>query len=442
MVRSYDGIVLEIIVFHTTPNKAMSIHINLTPEAETERRRAAYRNRIASLLTCLLTVGLGAAALYFSVIMLEEEQLTSFVVYYDPADDAPPSTVPKVTKLTSRPASPTSSVTPNVIVSTSAGAVAMADVEVPISDDNFNTGVVIKTGMGEALPSDFSDVSEGLGIVKGGGSTLEGTFYDLKLTKSGSKTDLASWNEKGEPSAHAGKVTKVLSEFITKDWSPTVLAKYYRSPTKLYAGSFYLPSCDAAYAPVAYKCADHVKPQAWVAIYKGKVQAPKSGKFRFVGTGDDVLAVRFNRKTALEAGWCIPSRNDNTIGSPLNAHGKKYYEEVTRREENPVTYYQYPETPKWNHELGGLTAGDVFEVKEGKVYPIEILISEIPGGAFGFALLIEDMTDPTDKKASNGSPILQLFRTNFQEPTKASLEAVLKTPEKDYKNGRPTTGTA
>ena len=413
----------------------MSIHINMTPEAEAELRKTALRNRLASMLICLLCVGLGAAALYFSVIMLEGEKLTSFIGYVAPADDAPPSATPKVTKLTSRPASPTNSVAPNVIVSTSAGAVAMADVDVPVSEVNFGTGAEIELGMGAALASDIGDTGEGLGSSKAGGSTIEGTFYDLKLTKSGSKTDLASWNEKGEPSAHAGKVTQVLNDFVTKDWAPAVFAKYYRSRTKLYAGSFYLPSCNASYAPVAYKCADRVKPQAWVAIYKGKVQAPKSGKFRFVGTGDDVLAVRFNRKTVLESGWCIPSRNNNTIGSPLNEHGKKYYEEVTKREENPITYYQYPETPKWNHELGGLTAGDVFEVKEGKVYPIEILISEIPGGAFGFALLIQDMTDPTDKKASNGSPILQLFRTNFQEPTKASLEAALKTPETNYMMG-------
>lgn len=413
----------------------MSIHMNLSPEAEAELRNTALRNRLASLLICLLCLGLGAAALYFSVIMLEGEKLTSFVGYVAPADDAPPSTTPKVTKLTSRPSSPTNSVAPNVIVSTSAGAVAMADVDVPVSDVSFGTGAEIEMGMGASLGSDIGDGGEGLGSSKGGGSTIEGTFYDLKLTKSGSKTDLASWNEKGEPSAHAGKVTKILNEFITKDWSPTVLAKYYRSRTKLYAGSFYLPSCNASYAPVAYKCADRVKPQAWVAIYKGKVQAPKSGKFRFVGTGDDVLAVRFNRKTVLEVGWCIPSRNNHTIGSIMNEAGKKYYDEITKREENPVTYYQYPEIGKWNRELGGLTAGDVFEVKEGKVYPIEILISEIPGGAFGFALLIEDLTDPTDKKASNGSPILQLFRTNFVEPTKATLEAALKTPEKDYRMG-------
>lgn len=414
----------------------MSIHINMTPEAEAELRKTALRNRISSLLVCLLCVGLGGMALYFSVIMLEGEKLTSFIGYVAPSEDAPPSTTPKVQQLSARPASPASSVAPNVIVSTSASAVAMADVDVPVAEVDFGTGADIEMGMGASLGTDIGEGGEGLGSSRAGGSTIEGTFYDLKQTPSGAKTDLATWNAQGEPNTNMGKVINVLREFMDKDWSPTVLAKYYRSRTRLYAGSFYLPSCDASYAPVAYKCADRVKPKAWVALYKGKVVAPKTGKFRFVGTGDDVLLVRFNRKTVLEAGWSNPSvSNNGTIGSIANDAGRKHYEEITKRKENPVTFYEYPEIGKWNRELGGLKAGDEFEVKEGKTYPIEILISEIPGGAFGFALLIQDLTDPPTQKASNGSPILQLFRTNFQEPTKKSLQEALKTPEKNYMMG-------
>lgn len=45
----------------------------------------------------------------------------------------------------------------------------------------------------------------------------------------------------------------------------------------------------------------------FVLIYQGKVKAPFSGKFRFVGTGDDVLLVRWNRKLVLEGGYMLPT---------------------------------------------------------------------------------------------------------------------------------------
>ncbi len=423
----------------------MSLHINLTPEAEQEWRRSARRNRLASVFICLLTVALGAVALSLSIILLKQEPNGGFIIYTPPATDAPTRETPRQ-RPSPRPApTPAPSIAPNLIISAEVSSTNLNVVDSPITSPTIGTQIGIDAGAG-LLPTMSMTSYSVLGDLESldpdsptsdnrGGSALEGLFYDLKQTPSGAKTDVASWNAQNEPTVHMSKAVGILHEFIEKDWSPKVLAKYYRSRTKLYAGCFYLPSCDASYAPVAYRCADRVAPKAWVAVYRGKVRAPKSGKFRFVGTGDDVLAVRFNRKTVLEAGWCIPSRNDGTIGSIMNEAGKKYHDEITRREENPVTYYQYPEIPKWNRELGGLTAGDVFEVKEGNTYPIEILISEVPGGAFGFALLIQDLTDPTEKKASNGAPILQLFRTNFYEPTKANIESALKTPEKDYRMG-------
>ena len=62
---------------------------------------------------------------------------------------------------------------------------------------------------------------------------------------------------------------------------------------------------------------------------------------------------------------------------------------------------------KWNGELGGLVAGDTFSVREGEAYDIEIAISEIPGGFFGFVLFIEDVTDGKNSSAKQ----YDLFRT-------------------------------
>lgn len=426
-------------------SSTMSLHINLTPEAEAELRRSSLRSRLASLLTCLACVGLGATALYLSVVLLESEPNAHFIGIIN-LDDGPPSpTPPKLRHLSPRhAATPAPAIAPNLLVSTESGSIPLTTVDLPATDAVTTIGTNLDSVGQEGSSLAFNLPGEGGAILgdtetrddsPNGGSTLEGVFYDLKQTRSGAKTEMASWNAQGEPTTDTGKVTAVLREFLDKNWSPNVLSRFYRPSTRLHAGCFYLPSCNAAYAPVAYRCSSRVKPKAWVALYKGKVKAPASGKFRFVGTGDDMLAVRFNKKTVLEAGWCIPSQGSSTIGSLTNDAGRQYHRTITTREKNPVTFYPYDETPKWNRELGGLKAGEIFEVTEGSIYPVEILISEIPGGAFGFALMIQNMSEPGGKKTSSGSPLLQLFRTNFVAPTRRNLEASLKTPEANYLMG-------
>ena len=54
-------------------------------------------------------------------------------------------------------------------------------------------------------------------------------------------------------------------------------------------------------------------------------------------------------------------------------------------------------------------------MQKGKTYPIEILISEVPGGYFGFAVLIQQK----EGTAYDNSK-LDLFRTNFSTPPSAS----------------------
>lgn len=426
----------------------MSLHINLTPEAEAELRRSALRSRLASLLTCLACVALGGAALYFSVVLLESEPNAHFLGIVQPQEDSATPDTPKLRQLPPRHSAASSpAIAPNLLVATEPADIAMTPPEIPVADAEWSTGTnldnvgmdstprFVGPGSGGTILGDIESDDGPSSDSPSGGSALEGVFYDLKQTRSGAKTSMATWNAQGEPATDMGQVAALLREFLAKDWSPSVLAPFYRPRTKLHAGCFYLPSCDASYAPVAYRCADRVKPRAWAALYKGKVRAPKSGKFRFVGTGDDVLAVRFNKKTVLEAGWCLPSQGSGTLGSLTNEAGRQYHKEITTRAKDPVSFFQYAETPKWNRELGGLKTGDVFEVREGGIYPIEILISEIPGGAFGFVLLIQDMSDPGTKKASNGAPLLPIFRTNFALPTRRDLESALKTPEKNYMSG-------
>ena len=398
----------------------MALHIEMSPEAEAELRKSATRNKVTSAALALLLISLAATVLYFAVKIIVKTVEPSFISFTPPEDNAPPTNKPTTQELSSSSSSPSSDVAPAMIVADAPANVAMAPVEMDSAD--FGEAADFGIGMGAGgLGEGLGDGGSGLGSSKGGGSALEGTFYDLKQTKSGSPTGIIK--ESG-PNSEI-KQFEVLHDFMKGGWRESTLAKYWQSPTKLYATNFYLPVCEDRYAPVAYQCEDRVKPARWVAVYRGRVQAPVTGKFRFVGTGDDILAVRFNNKLVLEAGYRIATRFDKSKPGAMRVSGgdlKAYAEEIKSGKDKEHKGYEFittAETPKWNSEVGGLTAGAVFEVKQGQNYPIEVLIAE-QGGSFGFVLLIQNVTDGT------GGKNFDLFRTNFAEPDKAELEKMLQ----------------
>ena len=408
----------------------MALHIQMSEEAEAELRKSAMVNQLSSIAASLVFMVLGGLILYFSVILIAGESPVEFLAYSPPVEDAPPTDKPVTPELSQKQQTPSSDVAPSLIVANAPAAVAMAHVEMDTADleesSDFGIGLDIG-GLGDGLGSGGS----GLGSGQKGGSALEGTFYDLKQTKSGSPSDHASKQNGGAVlKPVTAKVHETLSHYI-KNWNASVLSKFYSPKTKLYASNFMMPSCSAGYAPLAYKCQDRVAPSAWVAVYRGRVRAPKSGTFRFVGTGDDFIGVRFNNKTVLEAGWAIPSAYNKdrpgecgTMGAMTSAAGKKYREAIAAGKDRDHAQYEFMNLPgidKWNRELGGLTAGTPFKVEEGKDYPIEIVVSEIPGGAFGFCLLIQDVSTPELKAKKQ----LDLFRTNFSEPNQAEISKMI-----------------
>lgn len=404
----------------------MALHIQMSEEAEAELRKTALRNKISSTLACLFFVLLGGGILYFAATYIAGNDNPTFIVYQPMAEDGPPTNNPVTDQLSARSSPASAQVAPSVIVAQNATNAAMAPVVMNMAD-GLSMEASFDVGLGEGLDlgSGLGDDGNGLGSGKSGGSALEGTFYDLKLTRNGAATPLA--NPKG--GIHEPLFIEAVSEFL-KNWSEAALNKYYKSPRKLYASNFYLPAAMAEYAPIAYECKEKCKPSGWIAIYRGRVKAPKTGTFRFVGTGDDFLAVRFNRKTVLEAGYRIPSMWDKA--NPRAYHvssagnGKAYRAEIKAGKDKKHPGYDFIQVPGmtiWNNEVGGLTAGIEFDVKEGKTYPIEIAISEIPGGLFGFVVFIQEKTGdkfPTDPKT------LDIFRTNFSLPNKAEITKLLR----------------
>lgn len=415
----------------------MSLHIQMSEEAEAELRRTARRNQLSSLAASLMLILIGGGTLFFTALVIATEQPAEFIAYVAPTDNAAPSNSPTQQDLTSKATTPSSNVSPSVIVAVGAASpVAMAPVDIDMSTEDMGLSVDIDMGfdanMGEAL----GDGGSGLGSSSANGSALEGTFYDMKQTKNGAMTGLSTKGDKGDWNLNRERYSETLCSFV-RTWSPATFSKFYQSPTKLYASNFYLPSCDASYAPIAYQCQKKVEPSCWAAVYRGKVRAPKSGKFRFVGTGDELVCVRFNRKMVLEAGWCIPSTYEKGQGQATGVRGakntpagKEYHQAIKDGKERGHRGYviaPYDGVDQWNRELGGLTAGEPFVVKEGETYPIEILVSEGPGGFFGFALLVDEYDeDKGEWKFGKRGVRLDLFRTNFSEPNKEEILKMLR----------------
>ncbi len=404
----------------------MALHIQMSEEAEKELKKSALRNQLSSIFASLAVMILGGGALFFAVILIVQEAPAVFVSYVPPTENLPPSATPTTAELTSKASTPSNTVSPTVIVSTGAAPVQMAAVEIEAADIEVDSGLDIDMGMDSNLGDGLGDGGSGLGSGTAGGSALVGTFYDLKLTRSGAKSPF--FPKEGNPPYHENPgIAKVFHDFV-RSWSPAVLERYWKSPTQLYASSWYMPHCSAEYAPLAFQC-DPKKnlASAFAVVYRGKVRAPKSGKFRFVGAGDEMICVRFNRKMVLEAGWAIPSMYDGTASCLDLSGGRGYIDKIKAGKDPKHRHYEYVELPNMGDwaGIGGLTAGTPFEVKEGQVYPIEILVSEIAGGAFGFILFIEDMKDNPQSRNPKEKRFYDLFRTNFSLPDADGLKTLL-----------------
>ena len=425
----------------------MSLHIQMSDEALRKLKRDAMMSNVVSLGVCLGMLLLFGSILYFTVLIIQGEIPTEFIAYVPQSEDGPPTNAPVSRELTSKSVTTNPNVTPSVIVAQNAVGPVAAPVSIDTAGDlSFDQ---IDMSMDMNLRDGLGTGGSGMGSGASGGSALEGTFYDLKLSRDGNSPSSIMRSEQDKrvafykvskrngkntydfnvTSANASyRIVERLNNFFNKG-QRDALAPFYSSPQKLYASSFYVPMTQASYAPHAYQCSDVCQPAGWVCVYRGNVRAPKSGKFRFVGVGDDTLGVRFDNKVVLEAGYIILSlwEKDNIAGYKVSgdAAANNYWMKVRKGElpdKNGYIQIKTPETPTWNQELGGLTAGKVFEVKEGEVYPIQILVSEIPGGAFGYCLFIEDVTDMSAEQLTNTEQRqFDLFRTNFSSPDQKEI---------------------
>lgn len=391
----------------------MSVHVDISEEAQAELVKQRKWNIASAWVVSLLSFILLAMIFMLTKIIMFEPARTHLDVYAVPYIE---TVVAKPEELRPVTGSPSPETPINVITGASASNVNIPNIPV----DPLGVGTSFSPadiGIGVSMGDGMANVGEGgagFGDGSPGGSTLKGVFYDTKLTRGKKPTNLSE-----------AEFLKVVNNFIMKGWNDSSFNRFYQSPTPLYISHFYISKTSADEAPKAFKCPEEVKGSRWVAVYRGNVVAPLSGRFRFVGYGDDALVVRFNGKNVFDYGWYQIGVSANTASTDWQKFLKTGEGTVEMKREMrqaginqvPMKFYKYSSTPHWNQTIGGMGVGQTFTVKEGEVYPVEVLISEIPGGAFGMCLLIEELDDKDVRKDdATGSPILNLFRTNFALP--------------------------
>jgi hypothetical protein len=193
---------------------------------------------------------------------------------------------------------------------------------------------------------------------------LIGAFYDFKQTARGADRGL-----------NTGRYISEVRQFFRRNWDVAYLdSNFFKAPKRLVLPELYIPDMAADGAPKAFDVP--VRPSNWIVHYKGRVEAPFSGKFRFVGLADDLIAVRWAGKNVLEN-----SGGDSGQLFERSKQGNRY----GSGKPPPGVEDSYPGfRPGWPMRVSPWLA-----VSKGSKYAIEVVIGEAPGSAFCAFLCIE-----------------------------------------------------
>ena len=256
----------------------------------------------------------------------------------------------------------------------------MPDIQLP-EMSGIGDGLAGGMGDGFEIMPDLEGISI-LGSSQSIGSDLEGTYYDLKLTRSGKlfSTDVNHFR-------HA------MINFVRKGFKPSTLSRYYRSPKKIYATCLVVPPTISSIAPRAFGDRDASGAQ-WMVHYKGKLVHKEGITFRFWSAADETLLVRVNGEFVIAAKWAsVDSGNTNV--DP----------------DTTTPFWQTSSMQSGRFIMGNsrATVGDWITLEPGVPQDIDIVIGD-NGGQANFYLAVEEQGVEYPKNRQGG-PILPAFKT-------------------------------
>lgn len=259
-------------------------------------------------------------------------------------------------------------------------------------------------------------------------STLPGTLYDLKLEADGTEIDGAfSVTKEGKRDMNGDylkRMAQILKPVLLRGHVSN-LKKYYKEKQQCHASVFFgLPTQGTAMTP-SFNRSENAVNGGCVVIYEGKVRAPETGTFRFVGFGDDLIAVRFNNMLVFEAGFLLPTHTPPMHWIAGGAELSAYRNQISRKTDPFHRGYER------RHFLNNimLMGGEPFLVKKGKAYHIQIIIADA-GGGHCFYLGIENTEQFFNTKSSRqyagNAPVYPFMTRRGTIPRQNQLECAQK----------------
>lgn len=242
------------------------------------------------------------------------------------------------------------------------------------------------SGIGAGLSSGGEVVSFGdmpefeeeeglLGKEKSVGNDLEGTYYDIKRTRSGTYNgeENVTW-------------IATVDKFIREGWDTTVLSRFYRSEGKRYATCIMVPSMSSSIAPSAFG-EDPGSGLYWLVHYKGEIVYPEDITFRFWCAADGFMAVRVNGEMVLFDAWQYERENFSVRWRNNDSQSNIY-----RLGHNTL-----------------MEVGDWITLKAGEPQDFEVFMGD-QGGLCALMLVVQvkGVKYPQNKQ---GGPILPVFKT-------------------------------
>ncbi|MGE4490733.1 MAG: hypothetical protein AB7E95_14425 [Kiritimatiellales bacterium] len=277
---------------------------------------------------------------------------------------------------------------------------SMPNIQLP-EVSGMGSGLVGGIGGFEMIP-EVSEVSMFGGETSASmGNDFEGTFYALELDRQGRKLGISD-----------EQYLKVIRRFLDSDWNPRVFSFYYRAPRKLYTTQIMIPPVSSEFGPSKFGMGfgTEFDPIHWVVHYRGKIANKIGGRFRFRGTGDDILVVRVNRQFVFNGSW---NSNWDSISDWRSSS---------------------PDNLKYFIGSGVSAVGDWFALEPGIPVDMEILIGEKPGGTYEAMLVVEQegVDYPVNQ---DGMPILPVFKTaEIPQPVIEEIQYTLIDGEVDLFN--------
>ena len=224
------------------------------------------------------------------------------------------------------------------------------------------------------------------GSANGTGQHLTGYFYDLKqeIDKTPTGMDISQY-------------TDLMSKYIAEGWDDSLLTPYYKCNAPLSTNTIAISTRPSEAAPAAFGLEKEAQAGMWIVLYHAQVMAPEPGQYRLAGFADNILAVRINGNTVLDAGW-TPLTSDPSLHKDLPFAFPSYAVIARGARSRP-----HPPDPF-------LRIGPVFTIEPGKPVDMDVLIGDC-GGVCSFFLLIENV-GKTYQKLQDGTPLLPFFQLN------------------------------